>query len=115
MSDKTSDKTSDKRLLSCPFCSGDNIISTYNNFVPALLCGGCGAMMTIPWDLNKDTETELRNKWNTRKPMQNIVERIEAECKEITKWDSDKHYIYKEGADWMGNKAIEIVKEEGGV
>ena len=40
-----------------------------------------------------------------------IVERLEEERKEVTKWDSNKHYIYKEGADWMGNKAIEIVNQ----
>lgn len=40
-----------------------------------------------------------------------IKERLEKERKEITKWDSDKHYIYIEGADWMGAKSIEIVDQ----
>lgn len=40
-----------------------------------------------------------------------IKERLEEERKKVTKWDSNLHYIYKEGADWMGNKAIEIVNQ----
>ena len=77
MSDKTSDKISDNRLLSCPFCGEENIISTYNNFVPALLCGSCGAMITVPWDFNKNIKEELQKKWNTRKPMDRIAEKLE--------------------------------------
>lgn len=47
-------------LKRCPFCGGDNIISTYNNFVPVLLCCECGVIMPIPWSLNGNIEDELR-------------------------------------------------------
>ena len=113
MSDKTSDKTSDKRLLSCPFCGGEGEVHEYNSFWYKVGCNNQKCFLYITAQVFNSKE-EAIEAWNTRKPMQNIVERIEAECKEITKWDSDKHYIYKEGADWMGNKSIEIVKEEGG-
>lgn len=46
-----------------------------------------------------------------QKVFEKIKERLEKERKEITKWDSDKHYIYIEGADWMGAKSIEIVDQ----
>lgn len=42
-----------------------------------------------------------------------VVKELEATRKEITKWDSGKHYIYKEGTDWMAEKAIEIVRKGG--
>lgn len=99
-----------KQLAKCPFCGGDNIISTYNNFVPALLCGGCGAMMTIPWSLNGNTEDELRKKWNTRKPLERIVERLE----NFIATDKDRFNTdFNNFASGMVKKAIEIVKEEG--
>lgn len=104
-------------LLNCPFCGGGNIISTYNNFVPALLCGGCGAMMTIPWSLQGNTEDELQKKWNTRKPMDRIVERLE----EVAKTEIRVHSARCNGktlaigyAKGIEN-AIKIVKEEGGL
>ena len=40
-----------------------------------------------------------------------IKERLKVQIKEITKWDSNKHYIYQDGVDWMGDKAIEIVNQ----
>lgn len=43
---------------------------------------------------------------DTRKPMERIVERIKENSK--YQWESDSDYIYT-------NKAIEIVKEEGGI
>lgn len=46
-----------------------------------------------------------------QKVFEKIKKRLEKERKEITKWDSDKHYIYIEGADWMGAKSIEIVDQ----
>lgn len=73
----------------------------------------CGASIenvgSIPYKEN------IVKQWNTRKPLQEIVDRLEETKKEINRWDSDKHYIYKEGADWMGEKAIDIVKEVGGM
>ena len=40
-----------------------------------------------------------------------IKERLQVQIKELTKWDSNKHYIYQDGVDWMGDKAIEIVDQ----
>lgn len=104
-----------KQLVKCPFCGGDNIISTYNNFVPALLCGGCGAMMTIPWSLNGNTEDELRKKWNTRKPMKRIMERLEDTYQDRIDCAYHTSDCFVDGqADGL-YKALSIVKEEGGM
>lgn len=104
-----------KKLKRCPFCGGEvkqdiDDLDPYRNAY-AFLCKDCKMEIIYPYS---DEEDAIKA-WNTRKPMDRIVERLEEERKEITKWDSDKHYIYKEGADWMGEKAIEIVKEEGDI
>lgn len=97
-------------LKRCPFCGGDNIISTYNNFAPVLLCCECGTMMTIPWSLDVNIEDELRKKWNTRKPMERIVERLEEEILESLSDCGDDWFVAEKV-----NEAIKIVKEEGGL
>lgn len=66
MNDKTNDKISDKRLLPCPFCGGENICNTYFNWTPALRCE-CGAVMTVQMDFGANKESELIRRWNTRK------------------------------------------------
>lgn len=45
--------------------------------------------------------------------VEKVVKQLEETRKEITRWDSNKHYIYQDGADWMGEKAIEIVRNGG--
>jgi Lar family restriction alleviation protein len=101
---------SEKKLLkNCPFCGGNHVISTWNNFRPALLCGGCGATMIVPMDIRGgDYKEELITKWNTRVPMQKIVERLNNNFRKVQN-DEDLEWnraIYK---------TIEIVKEEGGL
>ena len=63
-------------------------------------------------------ETEKVEEWNTRKPMQNIVERLEKEqetletdmwARECDNW----HGQYCNGISEGLEKAMEIVKEEG--
>ena len=102
-------------LKRCPFCGGEAKLhkSIFIKYEATVICENCGARtLTHSSASYADVKMNAIKAWNTRKPMDRIVERLEEERKEITKWDSDKHYIYKEGADWMGEKAIEIVKEE---
>lgn len=49
---------------------------------------------------------------DTAYDVKKVVAELEKTRKEVTRWDSDKHYIYKEGVDWMGEKAVGIVKAE---
>ena len=110
MSDKTSDK-----LLPCPFCGGENIHSTRFNWTPAIMCE-CGAVMTVQMDFSKNKEAELVRRWNTRKPMKRIVERLENEKGfEVFVFSVSSRNCgnsYKIGYETGINEAIEIVKEE---
>lgn len=53
-------------LKPCPFCGGSNVIDTYINFVPALMCSNCGAAMSTPMTFKGNYKNELISKWNRR-------------------------------------------------
>ena len=99
---------SEIKLKSCPFCGSEKIlyISEKDYFGiknVSISCLECHISQTG----DCETKEEAIEKWNTRKPMDEIVERLEEERKKlphVQHWtDNDK--VYK--------NAIEIVK--GGV
>ena len=108
------------KLLPCPFCGGKAKIISQNSVEDkyAIMC-------TNIWCIAFDIEPAYLEKfdaikaWNTRKPMERIAERLETEKKmydgmyEVSKWTPDK-IAYANIANGIG-KAIEIVKEEGGI
>ena len=113
-----SEKTSDKRLLSCPFCGGEAKINIFlGNY-----CVTCTECMGAIFPSRGMKKEEAIKAWNTRKPMETIVERLEEEIKKC-----DRNYreymcdFYVEGmaaarsTKYGMNKAIEIIKEEGGM
>lgn len=115
------------KLLNCPFCDGEHIVESLIEFVPCLKCLGCGAIMKIPMDFKGNYKKELIRKWNTRKPMERILERLETEdmalFNAINKYQK-KMYTDDDALDRVrmlqhkqlsNHKAIEIVKEEGGI
>lgn len=108
------------KLLSCPFCGGEHIIESCNEFVPCLKCLGCGSIMTVSMDFKGNYKKELIKKWNTRKPMERILERLE-ECKEthdrrlLSKKETASFKIKELQFSGCYQNAIEIVKEEGGI
>lgn len=115
MSEKN-DRMNEKRLKKCPFCGGENIIQTYTNFVPSLLCSGCGAKMIAPMDcFGKDYEKLLADRWNTRVPMEKIMKRLEEENQERVDMANMTMDIYVDGQVSGLERAIDIVKEEGGL
>ena len=85
-------------LKICPFCSKTLIADGAKFFVHPVV--GC-LLDGIP--IKNDAESIKR--WNTRKPMQNIVERLKELKNEKT---IGSHKV-------MIKEAIEIVKEEGGI
>ena len=126
MSDKISDKMSDKQnqaiktgdkqtiskqLAKCPFCGGEAVLlkgkCELDNYVMCLRCF---------------TRTKLYNTkegsivaWNTRKPMERILERLEEESFVIEiDYDFDEYDDEPVEAVFL-NEAVEIVKEEGGI
>lgn len=104
MSDKTSDKTSDKRLLPCPFCGGEAAVEMDESWYWEweAYCLNCHASLG-----HFTSKEEAITVWNTRKPMERIVERLEELCN-----SSRNDYGMEKHAAYM--TAIEIVKEEMG-
>jgi Lar family restriction alleviation protein len=106
MSDKASDK-----LLSCPFCGGENI-RVYDCGTPSepcwvVECLHCKVSASDYWD-----EDGAITAWNTRKPMGRIVERLEAESNDsVMKYEKTLEEEYQGQADAF-DIAIEIVKKE---
>ena len=104
-------------LLRCPFCGGEaKIDKTIANTV-SVECTVCYASSRMILCTEGDIEQKAIEAWNTRKPMHNIVERLE-HFNEETFYRANGRangktlaYGYSQGI----YKAIAIVKEEGGL
>ena len=98
---------SEIKLLPCPFCGGEATVydDEYNHYaIGCKLC--CDVTPVTTWE---DTVEKASAIWNTRKPMERIVERLEEES---------GYYGYFGSEEQMYvplDSAIEIVKEEGGI
>lgn len=98
---------SDTELKPCPFCGGE--VKLDEDEFDMFFCDACGAGITFAKELqdggadNCDKEESIE-KWNTRKPMERIVELLE----ELPhgKYVDD----YGNGFSAAINVAIEIVK-----
>ena len=116
-------------LKSCP-CCGEEIqggvrLTGYMMMNRKYIkCDACGLKMESSYDIDGLSQTHLKaitedliRRWNTRKPMQNIVERLENHirycelCHEEFN-DSRMSLTYEVQLNSYKN-AIEIVKEEG--
>lgn len=104
-----SDKTSDKRLLPCPFCGVELELEEKGEFYihPS---GNCFMNLNAV----KNAETRIKA-WNTRKPMDRIVERLEELKAEALR----EYKEFLDGENYrqslLLDKVIKTVKEEGGV
>ena len=97
MSDKTSNKTSDKRLKRCPFCGGEAGVAGYKYMW--VECNGCGASTTTV-----DCREDAIKVWNTRKPVDDVVEALENASYTARCFNATVDYLNLD-------MAIEIVKE----
>lgn len=121
----------ESKLLNCPFCKDGAIYQTQREnelgtIIPQLFCDSCKMIFEIendsPYLNDKKTyeyiEEKLHNAWNTRKPMEKILERLEER-----KGTCNGHKCEKEGCagcvdckiENAFTEAIGIVKEEGGI
>ena len=100
MQSKESKKES---LLRCPFCGGEAKICGYY----FIQCTKCGTST-----LTHTNREEAIESWNTRKPMQEIVEKLEEMSGIQFDGENESYQL-----DWCieTKRAIEICKEVGGV
>jgi Lar family restriction alleviation protein len=95
------------KLLSCPFCGGEANVIGYKTFYAQ--CTECGVATGF-----YNTIEQTNEAWNTRKPMERIVEQLE-EVKinhflTIANTGDDKlDFAYEKVGNAL-DKAIEIVK-----
>ena len=95
------------KLLNCPFCGGeaeicDGCIEEFlkTEHMKYVQCNYCKASTKLYF-----TEKEAIKSWNTRKPMERIIERLEEE--------SFHRYNYTKEEKLIAlDKVIEIAKEE---
>ena len=106
---------SEIKLLPCPFCGGEARHSTIFGR-SGIVCNDCLCEMRGWIDAPPEEMTML---WNTRKPMDKIVERLEQIKMRYfltiaNTGDENSDSIYEEVGNAI-DKAIKIIKEEGGV
>ena len=113
---------SDIKLLSCPVCSREVYIGTEDyddNIEDVIVCDHCNLRFYGSYPATKQ---DLAEEWNTRKPMERIIERLEERhlnhVNNIFKYQEVKDFdsCSRTSNIKVENEiAIEIVKEEGGI
>ena len=98
---------SEIKLLPCPFCGGEAKICD-EDFLKGrfVFCTECGIQTKLY--VRGNTIEQSVSAWNTRKPMERIVERLEESADQCIKIGD----VYGFSAT---NEAISVVKEEGGI
>ena len=101
-------------LKNCPFCGGEAGLKLgfcqLDNYVACLKCGS----RTVFYN----TEESAIKTWNTRKPIDKIVEQLEEKADEANdKWSfpskGERDYAYYDGKEDGLREAIEVVKKGG--
>ena len=99
------------KLLPCPFCGGEaellKGLCELDNYVMCLKCR-CKTKLY-------NTKEAAIKAWNTRKPMERILERLEEGQEECYKLFAIGFNAEDRGGYDAYSDAIEIVKEEGGI
>lgn len=117
-------------IKKCPFCKGQSEVKhdrecwghgdyVDKTYVRCSSCGACGGTVYDREIPNKDMRTIAAvQKWNTRKPVEDVLERLEGlkgkDYFSSEDFDGTKHfYFYEETEehDEMIDYAIEIIKE----
>ena len=110
---------SETKLKPCPFCGNNDRrvgIRRMGNKGYKIICGKCGAggsyVAIKDWHDNKMiAQGQAIEAWNTRKPVDDVLERLEAIRQEYLK----EYKIYLDGEDYRSSllldNAIEIIKE----
>ena len=110
---------SEIKLLPCPFCNGEGhlYMDSFGKYFAG--CEDCGFYYGIEiehgcelehgWKAKHSTKEEAIKQWNTRKPMERIIERL--------KEKRDESMYQHKFDDYFDGiiDSITIVREEGGI
>lgn len=101
-------------LKCCPFCGGKAEVG-HTNHHDKLFVVGCNTPICYG-NINRFTmvfvsKESAINIWNTRKPMANIVEKLEEKHIDIS-GNTSLHYLYSEGYVDALDYVSDIVKQE---
>ena len=106
-----------KELLPCPFCGGEVEMLNYSPKEWLVSCKQCSGMVE-KW---RETKEEAIEQWNTRKPIDRIMEQLEEE-KDIAYADFEKYTndyfldLDEDADDWYYKgleRAINIIRKGG--
>ena len=99
----------EKKILNCPLCGGGAFIyySGSQFQFGEVVCKECGCRS------GRKKVDETIELWNTRKPMERIVERLEERQEEACKLYAIAFNAEDRGSYDAYSDAIDIVKEEG--
>lgn len=112
---KEMSKEISKQLAKCPLCGGEaKIDKTITNTV-SVECTVCHASSRIILCTEGDIEQKAIEAWNTRKPIENMLERLEEQAEECRKYWQEFDDEDSFGGMNAYCDAVEIVKEEGGM
>lgn len=121
MSDKTSVKISDKRLKSCPFCGGIAKLEAHRFWCErtgrfeiggySVQCSENECIAKTNFVTNKG---EAIVAWNTRKPIERVIEKLEERHEEQFKLYAIAFDPEDRGGYDAYSDAIKIIKEEVG-
>ena len=101
------------KLLPCPFCGGDNLGFYHNHLFRdgyEVRCYDCHFGLQ-----ESRTKEEAIKQWNTRKPMERIVERVEEARQKYQRLLKEQGEKEDEAINILFRGMIKIVKEEGGI
>ena len=99
---------SELKLKPCPFCGGEAKVEKLGGYaVVSCLKDDCNGNSDY---LKYDSVKEAVEAWNTRKPMERIIERLRNQYP-VNPYPNE----FSNGRDMANSKAIQIVEEEGGV
>ena len=113
---------SETKLKRCPFCGGEAMMNTvephthsFATWMPDYSGGTFIECSECSCGISGDTEEEAISQWNTRKPMREIMERLEREKVNKIFAGRSNGKTLKTGINYGIATAIEVVKEVGGI